>query len=101
MPSSKNYKRDYKQERKTAKRRGETGAGSKSGDATRHRARRKKLKSVKNKRRYKNKDVDHKKSLKSGGSNKKSNLRWASKKSNRSKGGKIGNRSGKAVRKKS
>ncbi len=40
MPSSNNYNRDYKTERKTAKKRGETGVGSKSGDATRHRARR-------------------------------------------------------------
>lgn len=40
MPSGKNYKRNYKQERRTAKRRGETGVGSKSGDATRHRDRR-------------------------------------------------------------
>ena len=33
-------KRDYEQERKTAIKRGETGIGSKSGDAQRHRARR-------------------------------------------------------------
>jgi hypothetical protein len=93
MPSGKNYKRDYKQERKTAKKRGETGVGSKSGDAKRHRARRKvaKTKSVAGK------DVHHKKSIKSGGSNKASNLAVVSKRKNRSAGGKSGNRRGKAA----
>ena len=96
MPSSKNYKRDYAQERRTARRRGETGAGSSSGDARRHRARRKMLRTVKNKTKYRNKDVDHRKPVKSGGSNSRKNLRWASRSANRSKGGKIGNRRGKA-----
>lgn len=93
MPSSKNYVRDYKQERKTAKKRGETGVGSDSGDATRHRARRK----------YENehgpvpagKEVDHKKTLKSGGGNGKGNLRARDISENRSAGGKSGNRKGK------
>ena len=98
MPSSKNYKRDYKQERKTAKRRRETAAGSKSGDAKRHRARRKLLKRAKNRAAHRSQDVDHKKPLKSGGSNSRRNLRFASRKKNRSKGGKIGNRRAKAVR---
>jgi len=73
MPSSPSYKRDYKQERITAKKRGETDVGSKSADATRHRARRK----------YEaahgplpdNVDVDHKKHFKDGGSNSIKNLR--------------------------
>lgn len=44
MPDSKNYKRNYAEEAKTAKARGETGVGSTSGDAERHRARRLMLK---------------------------------------------------------
>jgi len=94
MPSSKNYKRDYRQERKTAIARGETSVGSKSKDATRHRAR----------RAYEKKhgdlpsdvDVDHKKTLKSGGSNSLSNLRARKDSSNSSAGGKAGSRKGKA-----
>lgn len=96
MPSSKNYKRDYKQEGKTAKKRGETGVGSKSKDATRHRARRKLEKEGKVKK-GDGKHVDHKKPLKSGGSNKRSNLRVRSAKANSSAGGKAGNRKGKAA----
>ena len=96
MPSSKNYVRDYKQERKTAKKRKETGVGSKSGDATRHRARRKLEKEGKVKKND-GKHVDHKTPIKSGGSNSKSNLRVKSAKSNSSHGGKIGNKKGKAA----
>ena len=44
MPSSPSYQRNYAQETKTAKARGETGVGSNSGDAVRHRARRKAIK---------------------------------------------------------
>lgn len=81
MPSSPGYKRDYAQERKTAKKRGETGVGSKSGDAQRHRARRK----------YEAKhgdlptsvEVDHKKKIKSGGTNSDGNLRPRKKSANR------------------
>ena len=40
MPSSPGYVRNYKQERLTAIKRGETGVGAKSGDAMRHKARR-------------------------------------------------------------
>lgn len=96
MPSSPNYKRDYKQERKTAIARGETGVGSKSGDATRHRARRALEKKL-GKKIPSHIDVDHKRSLKSGGSNSTSNLRLRSKSANRSAGGKSGNRAGKAA----
>ncbi len=88
MPSSKNYVRDLKQERKTAIARGETGVGSKSKDATRHRARRaleKKIGPIPS-----NKDVDHKKPLAKGGSNSIKNLRVRSQKANRSDGGKSG-----------
>lgn len=95
MPSSPNYVRDLKQERRTAKRRGETGVGSKSKDATRHRARRKMEKKLGRKLRT-DEHVDHKKTLKSGGSNDISNLRVRSAKSNTSAGGKAGNRKGKA-----
>tara|TARA_R110002096_G_scaffold434707_2_gene657610 strand:- start:783 stop:974 length:192 start_codon:yes stop_codon:yes gene_type:complete len=45
----------------------------------------------------KGKDVGHKKSLKSGGSNGTKNLKVQSKKANRSAGGKAGNRKGKAA----
>lgn len=41
MPSSEGYKRDYKQEYKTAKKRGEVGTGSNGENAQRKRARRK------------------------------------------------------------
>lgn len=85
MPSSKNYKRDYAQESRTAKKRGETGVGSKSGDATRHRARRKYEKE--NGELPSNVDVDHKKKLKDGGSNSSSNLRKRSRGANRSDNG--------------
>lgn len=86
MPSNKNYQRDYKQERRTATRRGETGVGSKSGDATRHRARRK-VEDKLGKEAIKGKDIDHKKPLRSGGSNSDSNLRVRSKSANRSDNG--------------
>lgn len=42
------------------------------------------------------KDTGHKHSLKNGGSSKPSNLRSEDRSSNRSKGGKVGNRAGKA-----
>lgn len=91
--------RNYARERALAIKRGETGVGSKSGDATRHRARRK----------YENKngdlpsnvDVDHKKPLKNGGSNSVSNLRARSESSNSRQGGTIGNAKLKGKRKKS
>ena len=96
MPSSANYVRDYAQERKTAKKRGETGVGSKSSDAVRHRARRK-LEKLGKVKKGDGKHVDHKKTLKSGGSNSVKNLRVRSAKSNTSAGGKAGNRAGKAA----
>lgn len=91
-------KRDYKRERQLQIRRGETGVGSKSGDATRHRARRAYEK--KNGDLPSSVDVDHKKPLKNGGSNSTTNLRARSQHSNRSAGGKIGNASQKGKRKK-
>jgi len=86
MPSSPNYKRDLKQERKTAIARGETGVGSKSKDATRHRARRALAKKLGHTI-PSTMDVDHKKKLKSGGSNSISNLRVRSRSANRSDNG--------------
>lgn len=95
MPSSKNYVRDYAQERRTAIKRGETGVGSSSGDATRHRARRIAEHKL-GKAALKGKDVDHIRTLQSGGSNSASNLRARSIHSNRSAGGKSGSTTGKS-----
>ena len=95
MPSSPNYKRDIAQERRTAIKRGETSVGSKSKDATRHRARRAYEKA--NGDLPSNVDVDHKRSLKDGGSNSVSNLRASSQKANRSAGGRKGSAVGKAA----
>lgn len=96
MPSSEGYKRDYDQERKTAISRGETGSGTSSGDAKRHRARRVVEKRA-GKSKLKGKDVDHIKPVKSGGSNESSNLRIRSVAANRSDGGRSGNTSGKSA----
>lgn len=81
MPSSKGYVRDYEQEYKTAKARGEHGTGSGSGSAKRHRLRRKMLKlgMVKS-----GQDVDHRKPLSKGGANTTKNARAASPSKNRS-----------------
>lgn len=82
MPSSKNYVRDYKQENKTAKSRGETGNGSGSGDAMRHKARRVVIKKL-GKAAVAGKDVDHKTKLKDGGGNSAGNLRVRGRRANR------------------
>lgn len=96
MPSSPGYKRDYAQERKTAIARGETGKGSNSGDARRHRARRAKEKQL-GRKLSPNEHVDHKKPIKSGGSDSTSNLAVRPASSNTSHGGSIGNKAGKAA----
>lgn len=83
MPSSPHYKRDYKQEAKTAKKRGEQGTGSDSGNAKRKRARRLMEKKGKVKK-GDGKDVHHKKEIKRGGGNSASNLAVTSKSKNRS-----------------
>lgn len=83
MPSSKNYVRDYKQEAKTAKARGEQGVGSGSGNAKRNRLRRKAIKLGIIKKGDK-RDVDHKVPLSKGGSNGVKNARAASPHANRS-----------------
>lgn len=81
MPSSENYVRDYAQEYKTAKRRGEIGTGPDSGNAKRHKARRKMLKLGLVK---KGQDVDHKKMISKGGGNGRANLRATTPGANRS-----------------
>lgn len=80
MPSSPGYKRNYEQEYRTAKKRGEIGTGSDSGNAKRHRLRRKMLKLGLVK---KGQDVDHKKPLSKGGGNSVKNARAASPSANR------------------
>ena len=89
--------RNYKRERQLAKRRGETGVGSDSGDAKRHRARRAYIK--KNGALPEGVDVDHKRTIKQGGSNKPSNLRARPSRANKAAGGRAGNRAQKGVRK--
>lgn len=80
MPSSPGYVRDYAQEYKTAKARGEVGTGHSSGSAQRHRLRRKALKLGLVK---KGQDLDHKKPLSKGGSNTLKNARAVSPHANR------------------
>lgn len=81
MPSSPGYHRDLKQEYATQKARGESGTGSFSENAKRHRDRRKALTLglVKPKD-----DLDHKVPLSKGGSDKASNFRDESAHDNRS-----------------
>lgn len=81
MPSSPGYRRDYGQEYKTAKSRGEIGTGSDSGNAKRHRLRREMVKAGKVKP---GQDVDHKVPLSKGGSNSTKNARAVSPSTNRS-----------------
>lgn len=81
MPSSKGYKRNYKREAATTKKRGEQGTGSEAGSAKRHRARRKMLKKGKVK---KGQDVHHKTPIKKGGKNTSGNLSATSPSKNRS-----------------
>ena len=91
--------RDYKRERELAIRRGETGVGSKSGDAQRHRARRKVQKKL-GRKLAPDEVVDHIKRVKDGGGNGSSNLRVRSLKSNAADGGRVGNAKAKGVKKK-
>ena len=91
--------RNYKRERELAIRRGETGVGSKSGDAQRHRARRKVEKSL-GRKLPPDKVVDHVRRVKDGGGNGDSNLRVRDHSSNAADGGRVGNAKPKGVRKK-
>ena len=91
-------KRNYARERELAIRRGETGVGSSSGDAKRHRARRK----VENKLGRElgpDEVVDHVNPVKDGGGNGHSNLRVRRLKDNAAHGGKIGNKKAKGEKK--
>ena len=81
MPSSENYDRNYEQEYASQKKRGESGTGSDSGSAKRHRLRRVLLKKKKVKP---GQDVDHIKPLSKGGANTPSNGRATSPSKNRS-----------------
>lgn len=64
MPSAPGYKRDLTQEYKTQKERGDSGTGSDSKNAERHKARRHALKLGMVKP---GQDLDHKKALSKGG----------------------------------
>lgn len=81
MASSENYKRDYKQEYATSKKRGEQGTGSDSGGAKRMRLRREMLKMGMVKP---GQDVNHKKPLSKGGGNTTKNAEATSPSKNRS-----------------
>ena len=81
MPSSKGYVRNLQREYATQKDRGESGTGSESENARRHRDRREALKLgvIKAKQ-----DLDHKTPLSKGGSDKPSNFRGETPHQNRS-----------------
>lgn len=81
MPSSDKYQRNYAQEYDTQKQRGESGTGSTSGNAKRHKLRRLALK---HKRTTKGQDVDHVTPLSKGGANTLSNARSTTPSKNRS-----------------
>lgn len=81
MPSSKNYVRNYKQEDKTAKARGEESAGHDGGSAERGRLRRLALKRGMVK---KGQDLAHKIALSGGGPNTLANARAETPHDNRS-----------------
>jgi len=82
MPSSPGYKRDYKQEARTATARGERG-GPNNDNAKRSQLRRDMIKAGKVSRND-GKDVDHTKPLSKGGSNSTANARVRSPGTNRS-----------------
>jgi 5-methylcytosine-specific restriction endonuclease McrA len=79
MPSSKNYKRDYKEEYKVS----QASPREKKSCAMRNAARRQLMKEGKVKK-HDGKDVDHKTPIAKGGGNSRSNLRATSKSANRS-----------------
>lgn len=83
MPSSPGYKRDYTQEYKTSKARGEVGTGGGSDNAKRLKLRRQaEAKGIVHK--GDGKDLDHKKPLSKGGANTLANARVRSPGMNRS-----------------
>jgi len=91
MPSSKGYKRNYKQE---YAQKGQSGTKGKKDRAARNKARAAaKRRGVK----VAGKDVGHKRALKSGGSRSTSNTKVQSVAANRAAGGRAGSRAGKAA----
>lgn len=78
MPSAPGYKRDYKQELKTAKKRGE------NKDMLKRNKARRMLEKEGVVKKYDGKDVDHKKPIRSGGGNGRANLRAVARSINRS-----------------
>ena len=91
MPSSKGYKRNYKQE---YAQKGQSGTKGKKDRAARNKARSTAKKKGKN---VKGKDLCHKKSLKAGGSRSVKNTKVCKRSANRSAGGSSGSRGGKAA----
>lgn len=81
MPSPKGYERNYAREYELQKKRGESGSGSDSGNAKRHRLRRMALKKGMVKA---GQDLDHKRPLSKGGSNTLRNARATTASENRS-----------------
>jgi hypothetical protein len=81
MPSPEGYKRDYKQEYKTAKKRGEVASGP-NGDNAKRKAARRKLEKEGKVHKGDGKEVDHKN--RNPKDNSRSNLRVKSKSDNRS-----------------
>lgn len=87
MAKKRNYKQEYENYQGTEE--------QKKNRAKRNAARRKLMKEGKV-HKGDGKDVGHSKTLKSGGGNGRGNLKVQSQKSNRSEGGRIGNKAGKA-----
>jgi hypothetical protein len=83
MPSSPGYVRDYKQEAKTSKARGEIDGGSNTPNAKRKRLRRLAVKKGLV-RPGDNKDLDHKRALSKGGANTLANAKVSTPSDNRS-----------------
>jgi len=83
MPSSPGYRRDYRQEYKTAKGRGEVASGPNGDNAKRKRLRRQ-FEAQGKVHKGDGKDVDHKTPLSKGGGNTKRNGRVVSASNNRS-----------------
>ena len=81
MPSSPNYKRDYKQEQKTATARGEDKDRAQRNKARRIMERKHGAAAIKGK------EVDHKKPMRSGGKTTEGNIRLRSPSANKSDNG--------------
>jgi hypothetical protein len=93
MPSSPNYKRNYKQE---YAQKGQSSKAAIKKRGLRVKARRAAIAAGKAKK-GDGRDVGHKRALSKGGSGKLSNTKIQSRKSNRSAGGRMGSKAGKAA----